>query len=1109
MNRMGQLFQKLGYDRDNGLFFIDEADEWMGKFPYRIGRVLKDIIRPYAFYSPFHGVKSTDREHPEPLNNPIILFFDHPDEDAGQNIPRWTFSFSQAPIVIINRDDSGPLDIYHGYNFDGRKQPWLEKINDDDVEIEDFSILSLSTGKTWEKLYERYFKNTPRVDQYLLKNISDARRILIAKDTGGLSPRTANRLIGRLLFLRYLIDRNAAFEDNRYIKGESKTERQKSLEDLLLNKEKAYRFFKFITGSFNGDLFPLLEKDRNGVIVYDEEKDVEQKHLDVMYYLFTCSEFFRETGNWKGYMVQESLFKFYDFEVIPVELISNIYENFLAESPAGKNLKDFSRQKEIKAYYTPPFLADYVLSETVIPHLAKHGKASCKVLDPACGSGIFLVETLRKLIEKEMELTPKPWPGNKPVISDRRLWELVQENIFGIDIDSDAVEITIFSIYITLLDYKNPKEIQSFRFKKIKDKNLFGGVDFFDENHSFNRILKDEVHPDFIIGNPPWGEIKTSLYSEYIKNRNEKEKKESPDKPLKLEIGSNEISQAFMVRVSDFVCCNKKTKCVLVVTGKNIYNKNSKTWRDYFLNKFHIAQVLELSSVNNKIVGGNQIFESARQSVAVISYYPAENHEDTSKNVIRHITVRPNRFFNYFKTIVIEKHDVKKVLQKHFIESKGGHDWLWKVLLHGNFLDFLFLKRLKDKENFKTLGQIMETHHLIRKGGLKLKDSHIESGKRKSTKSIEEWDYLEVDFKKEFQPFQVCPTQTWRQKAESLARKKGIYEDWKVAQLPNIYFFEGKKLLFKKGLKAAENFQGVAAFSYKNIVFTSTVCSVKPDIGRELTEEAENFLKIMVGLINSRFFTYFLLSTGTSLGVDRTRADFDEFLAFPVVLNENIGQKVIEIQNLYQELNELQLPGKKNTLTKKIRSMEEEIEKTIIEIYGISDREKALIDYAIDVAIPVLKREEARKGRDTGIFNPLDFNSQDDKHYLTEYADVFIDHFGQIFNDDKKYFVVDVHVTHSFIGVHFKISPKPDTGQRILFIEDTGIEKMIDIIGELGYHQLSRDLYVRQDIRGFNKTSFYVIKANQRKSWHKAAAYADLSEFIESLFKAEIERKSA
>jgi hypothetical protein len=105
--------------------------------------------------------------------------------------------------------------------------------------------------------------------------------------------------------------------------------------------------------------------------------------------------------------------------------------------------------------------------------------------------------------------------------------------------------------------------------------------------------------------------------------------------------------------------------------------------------------------------------------------------------------------------------------------------------------------------------------------------------------------------------------------------------------------------------------------------------------------------------------------------------------------------------------------------------------------------------------------------------------------------------------------VVDVHVNPLFIGFHFKLAVKPDTSQRVFFINNANVAEMINTIGELGYHQLSKDLYIRQDIRGFNRTSFYAIKPNQRKSWHRAVAYADLSEFVESLVKAEIKKKIA
>ncbi|MCP4367038.1 MAG: hypothetical protein GY797_02820, partial [Deltaproteobacteria bacterium] len=217
------------------------------------------------------------------------------EEDFEHNIPKWTFSFGQAPVVIINRNET--IDIYHGYAFDEEHPQWLRKLDRNVIAEKDFSIGNLILGKTWEKLYERYFKNTPTVDKYLLKNIIDARRLLIAKDVGGLSAKAANRLIGRLLFIRYLIDRKVLFSKEPYLQGEDIPQRRKNFLSLLQNKEKTYTFFTSITNKFNGDLFPLIEKDEKGEVIYDEEKEVnERTHLKIIYELFDGSELFPRQG---------------------------------------------------------------------------------------------------------------------------------------------------------------------------------------------------------------------------------------------------------------------------------------------------------------------------------------------------------------------------------------------------------------------------------------------------------------------------------------------------------------------------------------------------------------------------------------------------------------------------------------------------------------------------------------------------------------------------------------------------------------------------------------------------------------------------------------------
>lgn len=86
---------------------------------------------------------------------------------------------------------------------------------------------------------------------------------------------------------------------------------------------------------------------------------------------------------------QLCLFPFYDFNIIPIELISNIYEILL-----GKE-----KQDRDKAFYTPEYLVDYIVNRTVGRCLFNENE--CKVLDPSCGSGIFLVKSASKDIGEE------------------------------------------------------------------------------------------------------------------------------------------------------------------------------------------------------------------------------------------------------------------------------------------------------------------------------------------------------------------------------------------------------------------------------------------------------------------------------------------------------------------------------------------------------------------------------------------------------------------------------------------------------------------------------------------------------------------------------------
>ena len=195
-------------------------------------------------------------------------------------------------------------------------------------------------------------------------------------------------LIGKLIFSKYLIDREI-FE-NKY-----------DFNNLIIKKECLFDFFNFLEEKFNPDLFKLSEKQKN-TITY--------KHLTTLNKLFM--------GYDMAHPNQSVIDCPYDFKIIPIELISNIYEAFLHDKTSKKNQK---------AIYTPLFLVDYILNNTLDEKL--NNNVNCKVLDQSCGSGVFLVETLRRIIDKNLE--------KKSPLTPDELKKILTKNIFGIDIDKD------------------------------------------------------------------------------------------------------------------------------------------------------------------------------------------------------------------------------------------------------------------------------------------------------------------------------------------------------------------------------------------------------------------------------------------------------------------------------------------------------------------------------------------------------------------------------------------------------------------------------------------------------------------------------------------------
>lgn len=164
-----------------------------------------------------------------------------------------------------------------------------------------------------------------------------------------------------------------------------------------------------------------------------EYQSIDQAHLQVLRDFLTGTNL--KTGQYSFWP--------YMFDIIPIELISAIYEEFFHQEKGSPNATSggSSDEDKVGTYYTPPFLADFLLEE-VLPW--QGNDLQTRVLDPACGSGVFLVGAYRRLIGR--------WQRHfqQETITSEKLVGILRNSIFGVDINPGAIRVTVFSLYLAL-----------------------------------------------------------------------------------------------------------------------------------------------------------------------------------------------------------------------------------------------------------------------------------------------------------------------------------------------------------------------------------------------------------------------------------------------------------------------------------------------------------------------------------------------------------------------------------------------------------------------------------------------------------------------------------
>jgi len=202
----------------------------------------------------------------------------------------------------------------------------------------------------------------------------------------------------------------------------------------------------------------------------------------------------------------------YDFSVISADVLGGMYEQYLGYVQGRKSEeKQKSKRKSQGIYYTPKYIVEYLIKETLGEVLKKTKPkelTKIKVLDPACGSGSFLTAAYDKILETLTKQNPQTSLFAK--------FDILKENIFGVDLDAQAVEIAQLNLLLKVLSQKiklptlqhNISSGNSLVSGNAEKLEKYFGSDFREQRaFNFEDEFKDAFEQggfDVIIGNPPY-----------------------------------------------------------------------------------------------------------------------------------------------------------------------------------------------------------------------------------------------------------------------------------------------------------------------------------------------------------------------------------------------------------------------------------------------------------------------------------------------------------------------------------------------------------------------------------------------------------------------------
>ncbi len=342
---------------------------------------------------------------------------------------------------------------------------------------------------------------------------------------------------------------------------------------------------------------------------------------------------------------QQYLWEQYSFRHIPVEVLSHLYQRF---AQRGKG-----------AIFTPPFVASLLL-DYAMPYDSMTGRE--RVLDPTCGSGVFLVGTFRRLVNHWRSRHGWRQPDVKT------LKAILKRSIFGVELQGEALHLAAFSLALAVCDALKPNVIwKELRFDKLVPENLVEG-DFFDFAEG------QTARFDVCIGNPPF-QSKLTAPGARVNAKAEQTRGTLPD-----------TQAAYLVAEEAMTLLKDGGRICLIQPSGLFYNENPRAFLRRLLSENEFAHVLDFTSVRG-------LFDKADTKIVA---FVARRAAPGLRHRISHLTFRRTFSVGEQLGFELDHYDRHPVPQQQAISAP----FIWKVNLLGGGRLAPLAARLKEMKTF-------------------------------------------------------------------------------------------------------------------------------------------------------------------------------------------------------------------------------------------------------------------------------------------------------------------------------------------------------------------------------------------------------------------------